>query len=140
MYAGVMERDGRHVDALAAEPARVDLATRGDVEALQRRFYDQVLVDDILAEPFTEVRRNGLESHLPARATFGRPSCAAPGSMGAARCAYISPSMTGMRSPPVTSCAGSNSGTGPSTRCIRARSPNTRKSKRRESPPPCTVG
>jgi hypothetical protein len=32
------------VDALAAEPARVDLANRGDVEALLRAFYGQVLV------------------------------------------------------------------------------------------------
>ena len=34
-----------HVDAPAAEPARADLANRGDVEALLRRFYGQVLVD-----------------------------------------------------------------------------------------------
>ena len=35
-----------HVDAPAAEPARADLANRGDVEALLRRFYGQVLVDE----------------------------------------------------------------------------------------------
>ena len=58
----VRVRDGRHVEALAAESARVDLANRGDVEALLRRFYRQVLVDDILWEPFAEIRMNGLES------------------------------------------------------------------------------
>lgn len=40
------------MDPLAAQPGRVDLADRADVEALLRRFYGQVLVDDILAEPF----------------------------------------------------------------------------------------
>jgi hypothetical protein len=33
MFA-VREGDGRHVEVLVAEPARVDLANRGDVEAL----------------------------------------------------------------------------------------------------------
>jgi len=66
----VRVRDGRHVEALAAESARVDLANRGDVEALLRRFYGQVLVDDILPEPFAEIRMNGLESHLPVMCDF----------------------------------------------------------------------
>jgi hemoglobin len=69
MFA-VREGDGRHVEVLVAEPARVDLADRGDVEALLRRFYGQVLVDDILAEPFAEIRLNGLESHLPVMCDF----------------------------------------------------------------------
>jgi hemoglobin len=48
-----------------------DLADRADVEALLRRFYSQVLVDDILAEPFTEVRDvTGLDSHIPVMADF----------------------------------------------------------------------
>jgi hemoglobin len=48
-----------------------DLADRTDVEALLRRFYSQVLVDDILAEPFTEVREvTGLDSHIPVMADF----------------------------------------------------------------------
>ncbi|KAA0107580.1 group III truncated hemoglobin [Mycolicibacterium sp. P1-5] len=53
-----------------AESARLDLADRDDVEALLRRFYGQVLVDDVLAEPFTEVRMKGLESHLPVMCDF----------------------------------------------------------------------
>lgn len=42
------------MDALAAEPARAELADRGDMEALLRYFYGQVLDDDILAEPFAK--------------------------------------------------------------------------------------
>jgi hemoglobin len=50
---------------------RRDLADRADVEALLRRFYSQVLDDDILAEPFTEVRDvTGLDSHIPVMADF----------------------------------------------------------------------
>lgn len=33
-----------------------DLATRADVEALLRRFYGRVMVDDVLVEPFEELR------------------------------------------------------------------------------------
>jgi hemoglobin len=40
-----------------------DLADRADIEALLRRFYGQVLVDDMLAVPFTEVRAKGLDTH-----------------------------------------------------------------------------
>ena len=58
------------MDPLAAQPGRVDLADRADVEALLRRFYGQVLVDDILAEPFATIRLNGLESHLPVMCDF----------------------------------------------------------------------
>ncbi|MGO4443412.1 group III truncated hemoglobin [Mycobacterium sp. 2YAF39] len=58
------------MDALAAQPARVDLANRGDVEALLRRFYGQVLVDDTLAGPFAEILANGLDSHLPVMCDF----------------------------------------------------------------------
>ena len=59
------------VDALTVHRARVDLATRADVEAFPRRFYGQVLVDDILAEPFSwEMWVNGLESHLPVMCDF----------------------------------------------------------------------
>ena len=58
------------MDALAAPPVRVDLANRGDVEALLRRFYGQVLVDDTLAGPFAEIRMKGLESHLPVMCDF----------------------------------------------------------------------
>ena len=58
------------MNALTSERARVDLATRADVEALLRRFYGQVLVDDVLARPFTEIRVRGLESHLPVMCDF----------------------------------------------------------------------
>lgn len=50
--------------------AQRDLADRADVEALLRRFYGQALVDDVLAEPFTEIRLKGLESHLPVMCDF----------------------------------------------------------------------
>lgn len=47
-----------------------DLAARADVEALLRRFYGRVMVDDVLAEPFAELRTKGLESHIPVMADF----------------------------------------------------------------------
>ena len=52
------------------EPTRHDLADRDDVEALLRRFYGRVLVDDVLAGPFEEVRAKGLDSHLPVMCDF----------------------------------------------------------------------
>ncbi len=47
-----------------------DLATRDDVEVLLRRFYGRVFADDVLAEPFSELRAKGLESHLPVMCDF----------------------------------------------------------------------
>ena len=47
-----------------------DLSARADVEALLRRFYGRVLVDHVLAEPFTELRIRGLDSHIPVMADF----------------------------------------------------------------------
>lgn len=47
-----------------------DIGTRADVEALLRCFYGRALVDDLLAGPFTEVREQGLESHLPVMCDF----------------------------------------------------------------------
>lgn len=52
------------------DPTRPDLADRADVEALLRRFYGRVLVDDVLAEPFTEVRTHGLDAHIPKMCDF----------------------------------------------------------------------
>lgn len=50
---------------------RADLADRADVEALLRRFYGRVLVDDLLAEPFSQVREvTGLDAHIPLMADF----------------------------------------------------------------------
>jgi hemoglobin len=49
---------------------RTDLADGTDVEALLRRFYGRVLVDDVLAEPFTDVRAAGLDSHIPTMCDF----------------------------------------------------------------------
>ena len=47
-----------------------DLATRADVHALLARFYGRVLVDDLLAAPFTDVREKGLDTHLPVMCDF----------------------------------------------------------------------
>jgi hemoglobin len=48
-----------------------DLADRTDVEALLRRFYGRVLVDDVLGAPFAEVREvTGLDAHIPVMADF----------------------------------------------------------------------
>ncbi|WP_250150354.1 group III truncated hemoglobin [Mycolicibacter acidiphilus] len=48
-----------------------DLADRDDVEALLWRFYGTVLYDDILGEPFAEVRDvHGLAEHIPVMADF----------------------------------------------------------------------
>jgi len=52
------------------EHPRTDLATRTDIEDLLRRFYGRVLVDDLLAGPFAEIRESGLESHLPIMCDF----------------------------------------------------------------------
>jgi hemoglobin len=47
-----------------------DLSTRDDVEALLRQFYGRALVDEVLAEPFSELREAGLESHLAVMCDF----------------------------------------------------------------------
>jgi hemoglobin len=52
------------------EDAVRDLANRGDVEELLRRFYGRVFADDALEEPFSELRVKGLESHLPVMCDF----------------------------------------------------------------------
>lgn len=49
---------------------RPDLADRAAVEALLRRFYGRALVDEVLDGPFTELRRQGLDSHIPVMADF----------------------------------------------------------------------
>lgn len=50
--------------------AVADLADRTDVEALLRRFYGRVMLDDTLGEPFAELRNTGLDSHIPVMADF----------------------------------------------------------------------
>lgn len=62
--------DRSQMDPLGTQPTPLDIADRSDLEALLRRFYGQVLVDEILAEPFTTVRTKGLESHLPVMCDF----------------------------------------------------------------------
>ncbi|OCB30288.1 cyanoglobin [Mycobacterium malmoense] len=58
-------------DVCAEAGQRVaDLATRADVEALLRRFYGRVMVDDVLVEPFAELQTKGLDSHIPVMADF----------------------------------------------------------------------
>ncbi|MBO0881731.1 MAG: group III truncated hemoglobin [Mycobacterium sp.] len=55
----------------AADEKCADLVNRNDIEALLRRFYGRVLVDDVLAELFTVVRDvAGLDSHIPVMADF----------------------------------------------------------------------
>lgn len=50
---------------------RTDIADRADVEAVLWRFYGAVLVDDVLAEPFAEVREvTGLAAHIPVMTDF----------------------------------------------------------------------
>jgi hemoglobin len=50
--------------------ARTDLVDRADVERLLRRFYGQVLFDEVLAEPFATVRAKGLDAHIPRMCDF----------------------------------------------------------------------
>lgn len=47
-----------------------DLTGRADVRELLSRFYGRVLIDELLAEPFTEVRAKGLDAHLPVMCDF----------------------------------------------------------------------
>ncbi|WP_430919932.1 group III truncated hemoglobin [Mycobacterium colombiense] len=47
-----------------------DLVDRADVEALLRRFYGRALDDEVLAEPFAELRATGLEAHVPTMCDF----------------------------------------------------------------------
>lgn len=48
-----------------------DVTDRADVEALLWRFYGRAFVDDLLADPFAELREvTGLESHIPVMADF----------------------------------------------------------------------
>jgi hemoglobin len=56
--------------ALKAGRPQRDLASRADVAVLLQRFYGQVLDDDLLAQPFTEIRLDGLDSHLPVMCHF----------------------------------------------------------------------
>lgn len=51
-------------------PAVADLTGRADVEALLRRFYGRVLVDDVLAVPFTALQISGLDAHIPVMCDF----------------------------------------------------------------------
>lgn len=47
-----------------------DLVDRADVEALLRRFYNRALTDDVLIEPFAELRSEGLDNHIPIMCDF----------------------------------------------------------------------
>lgn len=47
-----------------------DLAGRDDVEMLLWRFYGKALHDPVLAEPFTDLRSDGLRSHIPVMSDF----------------------------------------------------------------------
>lgn len=54
----------------AADSERMDLSDRTDVEALLRRFYERALVDDVLWEPFAQLRSTGLAAHIPTMCDF----------------------------------------------------------------------
>ena len=47
-----------------------DLTDRADVRVLLQRFYGRAFDDEILAEPFSELRAKGLDSHLPVMCDF----------------------------------------------------------------------
>lgn len=47
-----------------------DLADRADIHDLLSAFYGRALVDDLLAEPFADVRAKGLDAHLPVMCDF----------------------------------------------------------------------
>ena len=55
---------------VARKASRADLVGHEDVEALLRRFYGRVFRDDLLAEPFAEIRVRGLDAHLPVMCDF----------------------------------------------------------------------
>lgn len=55
---------------LTTAEAGADLADRADVAALLRRFYRRALQDEMLAEPFAELRATGLETHVPTMCDF----------------------------------------------------------------------
>lgn len=55
---------------LATAEAGADLVDRADVEALLRRFYGRALNDEVLTEPFAELRATGLETHVPTMCDF----------------------------------------------------------------------
>ena len=50
--------------------ATEDLVDRGDIEALLWRFYGRVFGDDVLTEPFADLRAKGLEAHIPTMCDF----------------------------------------------------------------------
>lgn len=54
----------------APAPPSCDLANRGDVESLLRRFYGAAFRDDLLAQPFAELSARGLDDHLPIMCDF----------------------------------------------------------------------
>lgn len=56
--------------ASACHAPHPDLADRADVEALLQRFYGRAFYDDLLAEPFAEIRTRGLQAHLPVMCDF----------------------------------------------------------------------
>ena len=82
-----------------------DLADRADVDPLLRRFYGRVLVDDVLAEPFTDVRVAGLDSHSEDVRLMGEVLFRA-GHYRAAPCTPTATSTIGLRCPLVTLSAG----------------------------------
>ncbi len=63
-------RDAMLQSALPPGRGPTDIVNRADVEALLSRFYGRVFRDEVLAEPFAEIRSRGLQSHLPVMCDF----------------------------------------------------------------------
>ena len=126
--------------AVTAERSARDLATRADVEELLRRFYGQVFVDDMLAEPFAEIRQRGLESHLPVMCDFWETALFRAGRyQGSA----LLPHQRIHDRHPLTAAHFLRWLTlwvPPSIRCTVAQWPTTREFRRRESPARCITG
>jgi hemoglobin len=60
------------IESASTLPGRTmtDLSNRAEMQVLLRRFYGRVFADDVLAEPFSELRAKGLEAHLPVMCDF----------------------------------------------------------------------
>ena len=90
-----------------ASHPETDLADRADVEVLPRRFYGRVFDDDVLAEPFAELRVKGLDSRLSGDVRFLlNGPCPARVSITATLCWCTGSSTIGIRCAPTTSSAG----------------------------------
>ena len=103
---------------LTTAEAGADLVDRADVEALLRRFYGRALHDEVLAEPFAELRATGLETHVPTMCDFWETVLFRAGLYRGNALRPTGRSTGGPRCRTGTSGAGSPFGTTPLTICI----------------------